>query len=111
MVRAVDPIPFTDRAKAVLDAAHRESGRRELRFIGAEDLLLGLLAVDDGTATRIINELGSDKGKVLEALGDLLGVANGGLSWVVERSDAGRQLRGVRVLAGVTDLPASRASS
>lgn len=93
--RSVGPVPFTDGAKAVLDAAHRESTRRELKFIGTEHLLLGLVSAGDGGATRIISELGASREKVAGALGELLGVANGGLSWVVERSGAGRRCRGV----------------
>ncbi len=49
-------IPFTPRAKKVLELAHRETLSLGDRRIGAEHILLGLLGETEGVAARILRE-------------------------------------------------------
>lgn len=51
-------IPFTPKAKAVLDYARQESRRLGHRHIGTEHLLLASLRVPDGVAVRVLETLG-----------------------------------------------------
>lgn len=51
-------IPFTPKAKMVLDYAKQESRRLGHRYIGTEHLLLGSLRVPDGVAVRVLETLG-----------------------------------------------------
>jgi ATP-dependent Clp protease ATP-binding subunit ClpA len=51
-------IPFSPRAKKVMELALREAVRLRHRYIGSEHLLLGLLRDGDGLAARILADAG-----------------------------------------------------
>jgi DNA-binding XRE family transcriptional regulator/Uma2 family endonuclease len=51
-------IPFTPKAKMVLDYARQEARQLRLNYIGTEHLLLGTLRVPDGVAVRVLEILG-----------------------------------------------------
>lgn len=51
-------IPFTPKAKIVLDYARQESRQLRQGYIGTEHLLLGTLRVPDGVAVRVLEILG-----------------------------------------------------
>lgn len=53
-------IPFTPKAKTVLDYAKQEARRLGHRHIGTEHLLLASLRVPDGVAVRVLEILGID---------------------------------------------------
>jgi ATP-dependent Clp protease ATP-binding subunit ClpC len=53
-------IPFTSRAKQVLENGLRTAQRFDQTHIGRPHLLCGLLEVRDGTAVRVLTELGVD---------------------------------------------------
>ncbi len=55
---------FTDRAREVLTQAQDEAQRFNHVYIGTEHLLLGVLRVEDGLATRVLRELGVEPRKV-----------------------------------------------
>ena len=57
-------IPFTDRAKRVLELSLRESGQLGHRYIGTEHILLGLVAEGDGVAAQVLTGLGADLERV-----------------------------------------------
>jgi hypothetical protein len=59
-------IPFTPRAKKVLELALREALRLNHNHIGTEHILLGLLAEGEGLATETLVQLGLDPGAVRE---------------------------------------------
>ena len=61
-------IPFTPRAKKVLELSLREAVHRGDHVIGAEHVLLGLLREGDGIAARILGSRGVDAGVVRAAL-------------------------------------------
>jgi ATP-dependent Clp protease ATP-binding subunit ClpA len=53
-------IPFTPRAKKVLELALRESLQLGHNYIGTEHLLLGLLREGEGVAAQVLVKLGAD---------------------------------------------------
>jgi ATP-dependent Clp protease ATP-binding subunit ClpC len=57
-------IPFTPRAKKVLELALREALGLEHDYIGTEHLLLGITRVEDGVAARILSGLELDGARV-----------------------------------------------
>ncbi len=59
---------FTDRARRVLTLAQDEAQRFNHPYIGTEHLLLGLLRVEDGVATRVLRDLGVELPKVRTAV-------------------------------------------
>jgi plasmid stability protein len=54
-------IPFSAEAKQALEAALRESLALRHGHIGAEHVLLGIAAVEEGTGARILRDLGADR--------------------------------------------------
>jgi hypothetical protein len=57
-------IPFTPRAKKVLDRALREALSLGHNHIGTEHILLGLVRDDEGVAVRILLDLDADSEKI-----------------------------------------------
>jgi ATP-dependent Clp protease ATP-binding subunit ClpC len=57
-------IPFTPRAKKVLELALREALSLGHDYIGTEHVLLGLVRENEGVATRILLDLGADSEKI-----------------------------------------------
>jgi hypothetical protein len=55
-----DSIPFTPRAKKVLELSLRESQQLGQNYIGTEHILLGLLREGDGVAAQVLVKLGAD---------------------------------------------------
>lgn len=66
-------IPFTPRAKKVLELAVTEARNLRHNYIGTEHLLLGLIREGEGVAAQILTNLGADLGKVREEVSNLLG--------------------------------------
>ena len=65
-------IPFTPRAKKVLELALRESRYLGHNYIGTEHILLGLVREGDGVAAQILRKLGGDLAGVRQAVINLL---------------------------------------
>ena len=59
---------FTPRAKRVLELALRESVAMRHSEVGTEHLLIALVREGDGVANRILEQLGADDRRILEAL-------------------------------------------
>jgi ATP-dependent Clp protease ATP-binding subunit ClpA len=57
---AADHLPFTPRAKKVLELALREALSLGHNYIGAEHILLGLIREGDGTAAKVLVGNGAD---------------------------------------------------
>jgi len=66
-------IPFTPRAKKVLELAVTEARNLGHNYIGTEHLLLGLIREAEGVAAQILTSLGADLGKVRQEVSNLLG--------------------------------------
>ncbi len=77
-------IPFTPRAKRVLELSLEEARQLGHNYIGTEHLLLGLIREGEGVAARVLENLGVDLGKVrtqvIRMLGETAEVAAGGSS-------------------------------
>jgi ATP-dependent Clp protease ATP-binding subunit ClpC len=57
-------IPFTPRAKKVLELSFREARQLGHNFIGTEHILLGLIREGEGVAAQILQKLGADLKRV-----------------------------------------------
>jgi ATP-dependent Clp protease ATP-binding subunit ClpC len=57
-------IPFTPRAKKVMELARRESDAMGHGYVGTEHLLLGLVREGDGVAAQVLVRLGADLNRV-----------------------------------------------
>ncbi|HJY97454.1 MAG TPA: Clp protease N-terminal domain-containing protein, partial [Streptosporangiaceae bacterium] len=58
------PIPFTPRAKKVLELSLREALQIGHNYIGTEHILLGLIREGDGVAAQVLVKLGADLNRV-----------------------------------------------
>jgi len=65
-------IPFTERAKRVLELSLRESGQLGHRYIGTEHILLAIVREGDGVAAQVLTGLGADPGRVRQQVIELL---------------------------------------
>jgi ATP-dependent Clp protease ATP-binding subunit ClpC len=65
-------IPFTPRAKKVLELSLAESVQLGHHYIGTEHILLGLIREGDGVAARVLSGLGADLDGVREQVVRLL---------------------------------------
>ena len=74
-------IPFTPRAKRVLELSLEEARQLGHNYIGTEHLLLGLIREGEGVAARVLENLGVDLAKVrtqvIRMLGETAEVAAG----------------------------------
>ena len=66
-------VPFTPRAKKVLELALREAMALGHNYIGTEHILLGLVREGEGVALRVLLEFGVDADKIRNELFRLLG--------------------------------------
>ncbi|AQP49094.1 NDP-hexose 4-ketoreductase [Tessaracoccus aquimaris] len=57
-------IPFTPRAKKVLELSLREALQMNHNYIGTEHILLGLIREGEGVAAQVLIKLGADLGRV-----------------------------------------------
>jgi ATP-dependent Clp protease ATP-binding subunit ClpC len=69
----IGEIPFTPRAKHVLELSVDEAKLLGHNYVGTEHLLLGLIREGDGIAARVLLEFGADKKKVRDETLRLLG--------------------------------------
>ena len=66
-------IPFTPRAKRVLELSWDEARQLGHNYIGTEHLLLGLIREGEGVAARVLENLGVDLNKVRSNIIKMLG--------------------------------------
>src|SRR6478752_89843 len=65
-------IPFTPRAKKVLELSLREALQLGHNYIGTEHILLGLIREGEGVAAQVLQKLGADLGRVRQQVIQLL---------------------------------------
>jgi ATP-dependent Clp protease ATP-binding subunit ClpC len=65
-------IPFTPRAKKVLELSLREALQLGHNYIGTEHILLGLIREGEGVAAQVLKELGADFDRVRQTVIQLL---------------------------------------
>ena len=84
-----DDMPFTPRAKKVIELAMDEARSLGHNYIGTEHILLGLIREGDGVASQVLMNMGLDLKSVRDEVLNLLGASVPGYS--VERG--GKQKR------------------
>jgi ATP-dependent Clp protease ATP-binding subunit ClpC len=77
-------IPFTPRAKKVLELSLREALQLGHNYIGTEHILLGLIREGEGVAAQVLVKLGADLSRVRQQVIQLLSGYTGG-----EKAQAG----------------------
>jgi ATP-dependent Clp protease ATP-binding subunit ClpC len=82
-------IPFTPRAKKVLELSLREALQLKHNYIGTEHILLGLVREGDGVAAQVLVRLGADLDRVRQQVTLLLAGLSEGSS--PEAPTAGRR--------------------
>ncbi|MGM7666882.1 ATP-dependent Clp protease ATP-binding subunit [Microbacterium sp. A93] len=71
-------IPFTPRAKKVLELSLREALQLGHNYIGTEHILLGLIREGEGVAAQVLVKLGADLNRVRQTVIQLLSGYQGG---------------------------------
>ncbi|HXJ67142.1 MAG TPA: ATP-dependent Clp protease ATP-binding subunit [Actinomycetota bacterium] len=71
-------IPFTPRAKKVLELSLREALQLGHNYIGTEHILLGLIREGEGVAAQVLQKLGADLNRVRQQVIQLLSGYSGG---------------------------------
>ena len=77
-------IPFTPRAKKVLELGLREAVSLKHNYIGTEHILLGIVREAEGVAMRILQELGVDEERVRTGVIGLLSGPSGNYEHAVD---------------------------
>ncbi|MGO3146118.1 MAG: ATP-dependent Clp protease ATP-binding subunit [Leucobacter sp.] len=92
-------IPFTPRAKKMLELSLRESLQLGHNYIGTEHILLGLIREGEGVAAQVLVKLGADLNRVRQAVIQLLsGYQAGKESATVGAPETGNEPKGSQVL-------------
>ena len=98
-------IPFTPRAKKVLELSLREALQLGHNYIGTEHILLGLIREGEGVAAQVLVKLGADLARVreqviqlLSAYGGVSGSAHGEKSGAASGGGSGESSSGSHVL-------------
>ncbi len=84
-------IPFTPRAKKVLELSLREALQLGHSYIGTEHILLGLIREGEGVAAQVLQKLGADLNRVRQQVIQLLSGFQGKESAAVRRPHPGRR--------------------
>jgi ATP-dependent Clp protease ATP-binding subunit ClpA len=90
-------IPFTPRAKKVLELALRKALDLGHDYIGTEHILLGLVREGEGVAAQVLTGLGADRRRVRDAVVELLGAAGVSTRSRPRRGWRGRRLEGPQI--------------
>ena len=69
----IGEIPFTPRAKRVLEISIDEARIHSHNYVGTEHLLLALIKEGEGVASRVLNDLGADHERVRREVLKMLG--------------------------------------
>jgi ATP-dependent Clp protease ATP-binding subunit ClpC len=75
---SIGEIPFTPRAKKVLELSIDEARLHNHNYVGTEHLLLALIREGEGVAARVLSEFGADHEKVKREVMKALGATEGG---------------------------------
>ena len=93
-------IPFTPRAKKVLELSLREALQLGHNYIGTEHILLGLIRAGEGVASQVLTKLGADPSRVRQTVIDMISGYQGGTG------EAGKETAGVGAGGGKDGSPA-----
>src|SRR5512133_1440637 len=86
-------IPFTPRAKKVLELSLREALQLGHNYIGTEHILLGLIREGEGVAAQVLVKLGADLSRVRQQVIQLLSGYAGGKESAPQGSPLTRLVR------------------
>ncbi|MDD5718693.1 MAG: ATP-dependent Clp protease ATP-binding subunit [Candidatus Krumholzibacteria bacterium] len=84
---SIGEIPFTPRAKKVLELSIDESRLHNHKYVGTEHLLLALIREGEGIAADVLNRLGADHETVKREVMKALGAAGGRPGAAVKKKD------------------------
>jgi ATP-dependent Clp protease ATP-binding subunit ClpA len=90
-------IPFTPRAKKVLELSLRESQQIGHEYIGTEHILLGLIREGEGVAAQVLVKLGADLNRVRQ---QVLQLVRGRAAEEADETEAGGRWETAEGLAG-----------
>ncbi|MGR6902480.1 ATP-dependent Clp protease ATP-binding subunit, partial [Glutamicibacter sp. BSL13] len=96
-------IPFTPRAKKVLELSLREALQLGHNYIGTEHILLGLIREGEGVAAQVLVKLGADLGRVRQQVIQLLSGYQGGKDTAAAGVSSGGQSEGAPAGSAVLD--------
>ena len=96
-------IPFTPRAKKVLELSLREALQLGHNYIGTEHILLGLIREGEGVAAQVLVNLGADLGRVRQQVIQLLSGYQGGKETAGAAVSSGGQQEGTPAGSAVLD--------
>ncbi|WP_313813044.1 ATP-dependent Clp protease ATP-binding subunit [Glutamicibacter sp.] len=96
-------IPFTPRAKKVLELSLREALQLGHNYIGTEHILLGLIREGEGVAAQVLVKLGADLGRVRQQVIQLLSGYQGGKETASAGVGSGGQQEGAPAGSAVLD--------
>ncbi len=82
-------IPFTPRAKKVLELSLREALQLGHNYIGTEHILLGLIREGEGVAAQVLVKLGADLSRVRQQVIQLLSGYAGGKEGATQGAGSG----------------------
>ena len=99
-------IPFTPRAKKVLELSLREALQLGHNYIGTEHILLGLIREGEGVAAQVLVKLGADLSRVRQQVIQLLS----GYAGTKEAAGSGARRRPVAPRASRRDRSCSTSS-
>ena len=91
-------IPFTPRAKKVLELSLREALQLGHNYIGTEHILLGLIREGEGVAAQVLVKLGADLNRVRQQVIQLLSGYQGKEAVSVGAQESGGDAKGSQVL-------------
>ncbi|EMQ96980.1 ATP-dependent Clp protease ATP-binding subunit [Paeniglutamicibacter gangotriensis] len=96
-------IPFTPRAKKVLELSLREALQLGHNYIGTEHILLGLIREGEGVAAQVLVKLGADLSRVRQQVIQLLSGYQGGKETAGAGVSSGGQAEGTPAGSAVLD--------
>jgi len=96
-------IPFTPRAKKVLELSLREALQLGHNYIGTEHILLGLIREGEGVAAQVLGKLGADPQAVRQQVIQLISGYQGGKETAGAGVSSGGQSEGVPAGSVVLD--------
>ncbi len=103
-------IPFTPRAKKVLELSLREALQLGHNYIGTEHILLGLIREGEGVAAQVLQKLGADLNRVRQTVIQLLSGYTGGKGETTPGGGSGEAPRGPwSWISSAATSPSSRA--
>jgi hypothetical protein len=84
-------IPFTPRAKKVLELSLREALHLQHDYIGTEHILLGLIREGEGVAAQVLQKLGADHARTRQKVLEVLS-GQSGLGPTIETTEVAERL-------------------